>query len=461
MKKIAILTSVVLKEINAVVIYSSDRFTRDGYDFLTLIRDCHESGVELLCVTEPIEGGQVGELLSYVRGWTSRLEADKIKERTMRGKKALLNQGLLPKGTGKGLYGFQWDSKNKKRTPLEFEFKVAERIFTMRSERSSHSRIAKTLNKEEILTKTGKKWHPTTIRRIITNPAYYGYTYFGKTRRVSKNKIVYQPEENWIYLAEATPAVISRELFQQAQSASKYPMSRPGTALSEYILTGHIICGYCGSPLVGSRLSERYRYYYCLGARATTTRERICKARYVKADMLEELIWNRAREVLENPQLILAELERQLEEKRQEYGDQQILDAEITKLRRETSNYDYQEKRLLTLFRHDEVSENFILDEIVKLKKERETDLGKLADLEQTKAKQLELKETEIRLEKLCTTVHQNLDNCGAKEKRLALDALDVKAVVTKDRVQIQGVIPMDLVTLTQTSGCMFNHDTN
>ncbi|MFC1971686.1 hypothetical protein ACFLV0_07200 [Chloroflexota bacterium] len=169
--------------------------------------------------------------------------------------------------------------------------------------------------------------------------------------------------------------------------------------------------------------------------------------------MLEELIWNRAREVLENPQLILAELERQLEEKRREYGDQPLLDAEISKLRRKISNYDYQEKRLLTLFRHDEVSENFILDEIVKLKKEREADSEKLAELEQTKERQLDLKKTEIRLEQLCTTACQNLDNFGPKEKRLALDALDVKAVVTRERVQVQGVLPNNLVTTGQTSG--------
>ena len=89
--------------------------------------------------------------------------------------------------------------------------------------------------------------------------------------------------------------------------------------------------------------------------------------------------------------------------------------------------------------------------------KERDADLGKIAGLEQTKEKLLELKKTEIRLEQLCTTVHQNLDNCGIKEKRLALDALGIKAVVTKDKVQIQGVLPENLVTIVQTSGCLFS----
>jgi hypothetical protein len=171
-----------------------------------------------------------------------------------------------------------------------------------------------------------------------------------------------------------------------------------------------------------------------------------------KADILEELIWNKAREVLENPEFIIAEIERQLEEKRQEHDEQILLDTEISKLRRKISNYDYQEKRLLTLFRHDEVSENFILDEIIKLKKERESDLDKLSDLEKTKETLSDMKKTEVKLEQFCTTIHQNLDNFSAREKRLALDALDIKAVVTRDQVQVQGVIPMDLVTIGQTS---------
>ena len=95
-------------EVNAVAIYSSDRFSRDGYDFLTLIRDCQKASVELICVTEPIEDGQVGELLSYVRGWASRMEAEKIKERTMRGLRQRAKAGRLPGGSRARLYGYTY-----------------------------------------------------------------------------------------------------------------------------------------------------------------------------------------------------------------------------------------------------------------------------------------------------------------------------------------------------------------
>jgi len=440
------------KEIKAVVIYSSDRFSRDGYDFLTLIKDCEEAGVELLCVTEPIEHGQVGQLLSYVRGWSSRQEADKIKERTMRGKRVLMNQGLLPQGTGKGLYGYQWDPKNKKRVPLESEVNVVQRIFSMIAEGASYFITAKTLNDEGVPAKTGAKWHPLTIRRIVKNTAYYGDTCFGVTQRKSRSKVVYRSKEDWVHLAEATPPIISRELYEQAQKALKRPKSRPGTALVEYILTGHLVCGHCGSPMVGSCLNGRYRYYYCTGQRATSTRGKICNAHYVRADMLEELIWGKARKVLENPQLILAELDRQLEEKEREHGEESVLDAEISKLRRKIANYEYEEKRMVSLFRHDEVSQDFILDEISSIKKARSTDIKRLTDLELARSQHREIERTEIRLEKMSSVVRKNLEKCTGQEKRLAFDALDIKATVTKGRIQLQGVLPRDLVTIVQTS---------
>ena len=62
------------------------------------------------------------------------------------------------------------------------------------------------------------------------------------------------------------------------------------------------------------------------------------------------------------------------------------------------------------------------------------------------------MQKTEIRLEKFCATVRQNLEQFTIADKRLALDALDIKVVTTPDRVEVQGVIPIDLVTTGQTS---------
>lgn len=50
-----------------------------------------------------------------------------------------------------------------------------------------------------------------------------------------------------------------------------------------------------------------------------------------------------------------------------------------------------------------------------------------------------------------------SIRNIDTQRKRLALDALDIKAIVTRKRVQGQGVIQIDSVTRT-TSECLPFH---
>jgi len=169
---------------------------------------------------------------------------------------------------------------------------------------------------------------------------------------------------------------------------------------------------------------------------------------------VENIVWEKVKEILENPQTILAEMKRQADEQHGQAGEGFALDKAISKVRRQLRNYEYQEKRLIKLFRHDEIAEDFILDEINQLKKDHQVDEEKLASLCQTKEQITKLVNAEIKLNEFCARVSQNLDKCTFKDKRLALDTLDVKVITTPDRVEVQGVIPIDLVTIEQTSAC-------
>ena len=51
--------------------------------------------------------------------------------------------------------------------------------------------------------------------------------------------------------------------------------------------------------------------------------------------------------------------------------------------------------------------------------------------------------------------VLNNMDNCTIDEKRLAMDALDIRVYASTDSVEIKGVIPLELLTTEQSSGCL------
>jgi len=57
-----------------------------------------------------------------------------------------------------------------------------------------------------------------------------------------------------------------------------------------------------------------------------------------------------------------------------------------------------------------------------------------------------------------CERVKQNLNGCNLEDKRLALDAFDVRVFATKEKVGIQLSVPLKFITIVQTSGCLPFH---
>jgi len=51
----------------------------------------------------------------------------------------------------------------------------------------------------------------------------------------------------------------------------------------------------------------------------------------------------------------------------------------------------------------------------------------------------------------------QNLAQYAIHERRLALDTLSIKVIATPERIEVTGVISID-ITIAQTSGCLPFH---
>ncbi len=134
--------------IDVIVVYCLDRLSRDPAHGAMLFQQLEEHNVKLEAVTETIENTDLGRLISYIRGFASKVEAEKIRERTMRGKLARVKEGKLSQGTGIGIYGYQWNKTAGKRTIIEHEAKVVQEMFTMALQGVSFNKIAIELNKQ-------------------------------------------------------------------------------------------------------------------------------------------------------------------------------------------------------------------------------------------------------------------------------------------------------------------------
>jgi hypothetical protein len=76
----------------------------------------------------------------------------------------------------------------------------------------------------------------------------------------------------------------------------------------------------------------------------TAVEGKTCDERYIRADHIEQIVWNNVKEILEHPEVIIAELKRQSNELRKSSTTESDLLKEIGKLRRKIRNYERQER---------------------------------------------------------------------------------------------------------------------
>jgi len=283
-----------------------------------------------------------------------------------------------------------------------------------------------------------------------------GITYFGMTSGKERKAT---PKESWHILPNATPAIISKELFKQVQVAlAKSRELHPGKAMREYPLTGFAVCSYCGSPLVGACLRKRYRYYKCRGTYPTASRNKICDAKYIKADWLENVVWEKVKSVLSNPEVLLAEVSKQNEAEQAQVSTGNI-EQEIRAVTRKIKGYAGQERRLMNALRLEVATPDIVLDELNQMKKEREVDEKRLNSLTQTKENFDKMIDLESNLKELCARIVSDLDNCTNQNKKDAYTYLDLKVKATPEGADIKGYLDSSMVspnscvlTIEQTS---------
>jgi site-specific DNA recombinase len=438
-------------DIDALLFPRVDRETRFVFGSFPLLTEVVKSGLRVYFAREKLalDPSDPESMERYLNKATqAQAYVQTMKTNTSRAKKKLLREGKLPQGTGKGLFGYDWDRATKKRLINKLEAGIVHELFSRVAVGESLVSIARSLNQRGISTKGSKEgqhkfWHSLTIRRIIRNTGYIGKTYFGGT-----------------LLPEVTPAIINQDTYQAANSELDRPKVRTGRPKHKYLLRNHAFCAICGKPLVGHCLNKKYRYYQCNSARPFENSEKRCSARYIRAGELEDIVWRKTQEVLNDPTIILAKIQDELADANNKTSLYNLND-EIAKLQKNLGKYEQRRSNLLEAMELGEFDKNEILDRLNNIKRLCHEDESKLNDLLKTRDNLASLASAKVKLSQLYDRVLENLQHATPEIKALALDALDVK-VYTKglNDVEIQGVIPLELALLTtaQTSGCLCFH---
>ena len=438
--------------IRALFVHSPDRLSRDAYHILMLMNEFAEHGVKLHFVRGVSGDTPEGQLITYIQGYAAQQERLQIAERSLRGKRAAAKEGRMPNGTGPGLFGYDYDKEHQVRTINEAEAVIVRMMFRWSAEGVATYQIGVRLNEKGILTKKGCMWQAAGVRRVLNNPAYTGVQPYGQNRyrKVKGNKRVVtpRPPEEEVTLVGYSPPIICKELFDRVQESLAIRQSKHTPSKHRYLLTGFAKCIKCGSPIVGGALSRNRRYYRCRrNVPAVAGAPIECKARYMYADAMEEVVWRRVSDALKNPEILIAELRSHFET-----GGGNLGQA-MADLRGEILDLKTQQRRLMELWQKDMIDMGLLEGQIAPLKSlcdEKEQDLRVLEEQQKVRDDGAEM---EGRISELCQRFAEKLDGMDFEEKRATLGAFSVKVLASRDELSISLIVDPNVVTTEQTWG--------
>lgn len=319
---------VKFREVDAVVVHQVDRLSRDIVDLLATVRNWLRAGVEVYA----LDVGKIEselDIVLVIKGWQGSDERKKIRERSMRGKRAKARTGRVV-GT-RAPYGYDHirdeNGKVVNFKPLEEETKIVQLIYQWyvygdeSGQRLSAGGVAKRLSEMRIPTpgetnsgyhrsRGSGMWHAYTVLSVIERETYAGIWRFGVRIGPTRNE---RPKEEWIEVE--VPPLVDRETWEAAQELrGQNKIFSRRNKQHDYLLSGLIRC-VCGRAMSGEYFSN-HQYYSCTwrNNHHSHLEERTCWARSVRADAIEEDVWDSIIDLFSN----LEKLEKQLRIAQQE-----------------------------------------------------------------------------------------------------------------------------------------------
>ena len=309
-----------------VLVHRLDRLGRSLYAIVHAYELLESCGVAIRSVTEPFDTTTpFGKAMFQFLGIIAELEHSTITDRLIGGRDRVVRAGVWT--TGPIPFGYDVDGdgylipSERVVEALEItEAELAREIFRRVAAGGSVIQTAAWLNNLGIPVpkryragkeseRHGYQWHPSRLGYMLRSPVYKGQHVF-KSRQGP--------------ITRETPALISDGIWNEVRAMvqKNRAMSKRGHKFN-YLLSGLIKCGNCGHAFGGyasqrrpsSTVYLRYRCTSQLGSIAPLVHDR-CRSRSVRADQIEELVWEACRKRVENPGDVLAQVRERIQAKR-------------------------------------------------------------------------------------------------------------------------------------------------
>ncbi len=315
-------------------------------------------------------------------------------------------------------YGYMKNPENPKEWVIDEEAaQVVKKIFTLCMNGRGPSQIADQLEKDKILTPTAYKnkqgvktphtepenpyrWHESTIVNILERKEYIGATVNFKTytNSIWDKKQRENPEENRVIFYNTHPAIIEQEVFDKVQEIRQQRHRRTATGKSSPF-SGLVFCADCKQKLYYSTtkyFEKRQDFFICSTHRANKDK---CSGHYIRAVVLEDLVWNHMKEVISYVTRYEAHFRVEMEQKFRLQSEETIrvykkrlaqaekrigeLDRLFIKIYEDNAKGKLNDDRFAMMSKTYEDEQAQLKVEIINLQKEVEVQERQIEDLEQ------------------------------------------------------------------------------
>lgn len=233
---------------DVLVVYTTDRFSRDKYDSAIYKRKLKDCGVQIRYAAENIPEGPEGILLeALMEGW-AQYYSEELSRKILRG---MHDTAYKKKSTGsKAPIGYRVGADQQ----YEIDPDVAPHVvhaFEMYLEGATFADISRYFGEHDIRTGRGNLINGNAVRKLLTSKRYIG-------------------EYKWadVVIEGGMPAIVPEDLFYMVQKKIE-KNHKPHAKSAEYYLSGKLFCGCCGSNYKGvsgtSKTGEKHYYYKCTG----------------------------------------------------------------------------------------------------------------------------------------------------------------------------------------------------
>jgi len=450
-----------------VLISGPDRLSRNYAYQVLLLEEFARHGAEVHFLNAPAADTPEQRLLLQFQGMIAEYERAQIVERCRRGKRHRAKAGVI-NVLSTAPYGYRYIKRTESAQAfyevVESEAEVVRKVFALYTvEGRSISGITRQLNDLKIPTRTGSPpWIHTTVWGMLKNPAYYGRACYGKTEpapptqrltRIARGKGLYarrspakrrRPREEWIEIP--VPALVSQETFELAQErlkANKELAARHTKKPS--VLQGLLVCAHCGYALY--RMSThsgsgagRLRYYRCNGRdRHAPQGGRICNARSIRVEHLDQVVWEQVWQLLKQPELIRSEIERRL----QEYRQSSPVEQRKEKVAQELARIEQQTDKLLDAYQEELISLAELRRRAPDLKRRQQALEKELESLNLQNLERNRLAEMNLSMERFLEQIRNSAQQLDVVQKQKIVRLLVREVVVAPDTITIHHSIPV------------------